>query len=192
MLALRGSKLAASGGGIRTRCFRPASSVFVPLVHDTREINYRGSKKFQELRSLSPIVAEEAATTRSPQRLKFLEAIHLHKYNKSYDRLFESLGDLAEEVIARPVSEASAFELTVVKSFEHHCGNPRYGYSTRAHGQRSDLLARVGEYLAGSVTSGQAVTVTQGDDARVRREGPTWWQTLQVNGVWTRPAHSPC
>lgn len=37
---------------------RPASSVFVPLVHDTREINYRGSKKFQELRSLSPIVGK--------------------------------------------------------------------------------------------------------------------------------------
>ena len=108
--------------------------------------------------------------------------------------VFESLGDLAEEVIARPVSEASAFELTVVKSFEHHCGNPRYGYSTRAHGRRSDLLARVGEYLAGSVTSGQAVTVTQGDDgdARVRREGPTWWQTLQGNGIWARPAHAPC
>jgi len=114
--------------------------------------------------------------------------------------VFDSLGDLAEEVIARPVSEASPFELTVVKSFEHHCGNPRYGYSTRAHGRHSDLLARVGEYLAGSTTSVhmpsgvQAVTVTQGDDgdARVRREGPTWWQTLQCHVVWAPPAHSPC
>lgn len=211
MLALRGTQLTVRGG--RLRCCRPASTVFIPLVHDTREINYRGSKKFQELRALSPIVAEEAAATRSPQRLQFLEAIHLHKYNKSYDRLFESLGELAEQVIDRPLPDTTPFDLTVARSFEHHCRNPRYGYSSRAHSRRSDLLARVSKFLAGHqlavhspemlrpsstdrlVTMSASVDVpVPGDAARVRREGPTWWQTLLcMSDAWEQPTRcAPC
>jgi hypothetical protein len=60
---------------------------------------------------------------------QFLEAIHLHKYNKSYDDMFESLDDMCGRIItANPVigPNLGQLEVAIIKSYIHHCDNLRY------------------------------------------------------------------
>ena len=114
-------------------------------------------------------------------RTAFKEAIHLHKYNKDYAQLFGTLSALAKDTLQKKqflqASAFTTFDRIVLRSFVHHCQNPRYGY-----GYTSPVeLTAGGEALHAVAASALAYEDRKRDDAaagphRVLFDGPTWWQ----------------
>lgn len=137
---------------------------------DNKQINYRGSRPFKELTGLAPALRQEVLNA-SPRKQMYLEAIHLDKYNKSYDKMFETLAYLASEIIScNSMDNTDHFDVSVVRAFEHHCMNPRYGYTTRVISkERPQLLIRCQLFL-------ETIDGNESGSSRVLREGPTWWQ----------------
>lgn len=50
------------------------------------------------------------------QKKHFLEAIHLHKYNKAYDEMFDILEHLSVDILSKHCGKASSFELTILRT----------------------------------------------------------------------------
>lgn len=126
--------------------------------HGAPTIRYRGSHPYQPLRATpQPVVASQVGE--GSRRKRFNEAIHFHKYNKDYDALQATLGELASAVMEERVS--TELDTLIVDSFISHCENPRYG------GARDpELLQRAKKFASKSTFAGNL------------RDGPSWWQQM--------------
>eukprot|EP00035_Acanthoeca_spectabilis_P033611 m.24594 g.24594 ORF g.24594 m.24594 type:complete len:191 (-) comp6094_c0_seq1:1415-1987(-) len=144
----------------RTRCL-------TTNISQSHKIKYRGSEPYNELRTLSPAVAESVLSGTLEHR--FLEAIHLYKYNKSYDEMFATMEAMCQEILHDKSTTmlTTSLEESILKSFLHHCANPRYGYinreisSTPTRTDVKQFMRRLQQFKKGKGLKGG---------------GPTWWQ----------------
>lgn len=123
----------------------------------------------------------------------FKQAIHVDKYNKDYTTLFSKLSSLTLETLMKKqflrVATFTTFDRIVLRSFVHHCQNPRYGYGFNSPRYTSDdgqeLVGVVNEALA---QEDRANAGDSADPKRVLFDGPTWWQQHKAHNPQLVPA----
>jgi len=111
------------------------------MKRSTDDINAASSSYSEGL--TSPAARLHTSVVGQNPKQTFMQAIHVHKQNGNYDQMFQSLEELCKKVVSKPADKVTDWDMIVLRSFDHHCSNPRYGWSDRPEARNSNLRQRV-------------------------------------------------